>query len=351
MDFAQPEILWLLVLSPVLGALAGWVWRRRLAATAVWAARGLWDRLLSGYARPLVVLSVVFLALAVLGSVLALARPRWGQSATQVERQGVDVVFVLDTSLSMATKDVEPDRLWVAQTLVRRLVRELPDHRVALVQAEGDGVVMVPLTSDSAVMDLLLDAVFPGSLPVPGTQLAKALDRALKLFAAAGSRHQVMILVSDGEDHGTALDAAATKLATRGIVVHTVGVGTREGKPLELPGSGKGGKVLYKRDENGNVVVSRLMDATLESLASETGGLYLWATSPAVDLKPILTKVDEMDRKSFDNEVLNTREERFQWPVGLAIVALSLHLLVAPFRGTGAESRAFPPDPPRRGRP
>ncbi len=99
---------------------------------------------------------------------LALAQPRWGESEQKIERHGVDVVFVLDTSLSMATTDLPPNRLWVAQTLVRRLVQALPGHRVALVQAEGDGVVMVPLTADSAVLDLVLDAVLPGSLPTPG---------------------------------------------------------------------------------------------------------------------------------------------------------------------------------------
>lgn len=332
MEFASPHLFPLLAVSPLLGALAWWAWRRRFAATVGWAARGLWDRLLPGHSRARTAVSALLLAVAAAGVVLALSRPRWGRSEVQVERRGVDVAFVLDTSLSMATRDVEPDRLWLAQTLVRRAVRELPDHRVALVQAEGDGVVMVPLTSDGAVIDLMLDAVLPGSLPVPGTELAKALDRALGLFPAGGSRHQVMILVSDGEDHGSDLEGVTAKLAARGIAVHTIGVGTREGMPLALPALRGERKVEYKLDEAGNVVVSRLMDATLEALSRATGGVYLTATSPAVDLEPIRAKIDEMEKRAYGSELVNTREERFQWPVALAVAALSLHLLVAPFR-------------------
>lgn len=332
MDFASPQLLRLLVVVPLLGALAWWAWRRRFAATAAWAARGLWDRLLPSRSRTRTAVSAVLLALAVLGIVLALSRPRWGQSEMRVEREGVDVVFVLDTSLSMATQDVQPDRLWVAQTLVRHLVRELPDDRVALVQGEGDGVVMVPLTSDGAVIDLLLDAVLAGSLPVPGTELAKSLDRALALFPAGGSRHQVMILVSDGEDQGSDLEGVTAKLATRGIVVHAIGVGTREGMPIALPSRNGKGKVEYKLDEAGNVVVSRLRDETLEGLARATGGVYLWATSPAIDLEPIRTAIDKMEKKAHGSELVNALEERFQWPMGLAIAALALNLVIAPFR-------------------
>lgn len=343
MTWTRPDLLWFLWLGPLFGLLAGWAWRRRVAATTSWSARGLWKRLLPGYSPVRLTLLPCLFAAAIVGVLLALAQPRWGTSEIQVERQGVDVVFVLDTSLSMATRDTPPDRLWVAQTLIRRLVQGLPGHRVALVQAEGDGVVMVPLTADSAVVDLLLDAVLPGTLPLPGTELARSLERALALFPAGGSRHQVLILVSDGEDHGQGLPAITTKLKTRGIATYTIGVGTVEGKPLELPpapgsvsaGSGSarpGSPVEYKRDEEGNVVVSRLMEASLETLSRETGGVYVRATDAAAVLEPILEPIGEMDHKVLGSEDLMTLEDRFQWPLGLAIAALGLHLLISPFR-------------------
>ena len=336
MDFARPELLWLLPAAPLAGAAAWWAWRRRLAAAEAWAARGLWDRLLPGYRRGRPAASAALLAAAVLAIGVVLARPRWGSRELHVERRGVDVVFVLDTSLSMATRDVAPDRFWVAQTLVRRLVRELPGHRVALVRTEGDAEVMAPLTGDGAVIGLLLDALHPDSLPVPGTRLAPALDRALELFPAEGSKHQVVVLVSDGEDHGQGLDAAAAALRERGVVAHSIGVGTREGKPLEMPGTGRA--VEYKRDEAGQVVVSRLVEENLRQLSQATGGLYLRATSPAADVGPLVDRIHEMETRAYGSDLVSTLEERFQWPLGLAVAALFLHLAIAPFRRAGGSA-------------
>jgi len=345
MDFAHPDHLWLTIAAPAALVLAALGWRRRLAATAAWAARSLWDRLLTGHSRRRLWLWSVLLAVAVAAVAVTLARPRWGSSEQEVERRGVDVAFVLDTSLSMATRDVPPSRLWVAQTLVRRLVEAMPGNRVSLVQAEGDGVVMTPLTADAAVVDLLLDAVLPGSLPTPGTELAPALEKAIELFPEGSSKHKVVVLLSDGEDHGGALDRVAEKLEESGAVLHAVGVGTLEGKPLELPrheADGDGGAPLeYKRDQEGNVVVSRLVESTLEELARDTGGVYLRATSPAADLGRILEEIEGMEKHRYGSEVVSTLEERFQWPLALAIAALVLQALVPPFRSprSGEEGR------------
>lgn len=337
MDFAAPNLLWLLLATPVAALVAWLCWRRRLAATAAWAARGLWGRLMPSYRPRRLLASTVLLAVAILGAGLALARPRWGSSEQQIERQGVDVVFVLDTSLSMATRDVEPNRLWVAQTLIRRLAASLPGNRLALVQAEGDGVVMAPLTLDDTVIDLLLDAVQPGSLPTPGTELAPALDRALELFPEGGEKHRVMVLVSDGEDHGSDLRRETEKLREAGVVVHAIGVGTPQGKPLELPQQDPRAPVQYKEDEEGNVVVSRLMEDTLESLSRTTGGLYLRATSAAANAGEIATRIQEMEKQSYGAEAVSLLAERFQWPTALALSALMLHLLIAPFSGLRKE--------------
>ncbi len=331
MDFAETKLLWMLLAAPVVSGLVWLAWRRRMTATARWASRGLWDRLLPGHRPRRMVISGLLLGLTVAGATLALTRPRWGTGEQQVERQGVDVVFVLDTSLSMATRDVQPSRMWIAQTLLRDLIQRLPSHRTALVQAEGDGVVMVPLTVDSAAIGLLLDAVQPGTLPTPGTELAKALELALGLFPDDGDKHRVMVLISDGEDHGSAMRQVATRLEEAGIMVHTVGVGTPEGKPLELPNLAAGQALTYKKDEDGNVVVSRLQEETLESLSRTTGGIYLRATSAALDTDAIVSRIEAMESKSFGSETISALEEQFQWPVAIAILALAAHLALPVF--------------------
>ena len=333
MDLAVPALVWLALAAPLAAAAAALLWRRRLAADAAWAARGLWDRLFAGYSRRRLALSVLLLAVAVAGTALALARPRWGSEQREVERRGVDVVFVLDSSLSMSARDVVPSRLAVAETVVRALVHAMPGNRVALVQAEGSGVVLTPLTLDGAVIDLLLDAVEPGSLPQPGTELAPALGTALDLFAETGPEHRVMVLVTDGEDHGGHLDAVVERLRREGVVLVAVGVGTRHGAPIPLPVSPeRRQRDGFKRDDAGEVVISRLDEGKLETIASETGGVYVRAVSAAVDLAPVVERIGEMTTRRLEADTVSTLEERFQWPLAAAAAALLAHLALGPFR-------------------
>lgn len=335
--FAEPRLLWLALLAPLAAAAAAALWRRRLAADAAWASRALWDRLFASYRPRRLALSVAALALAVLGTAGALARPRWGSEQRKVERKGVDLVFLLDSSLSMAADDVAPSRLFVAKALVRRLTEALPGSRVGLVQAEGVGQVLAPLTVDAAVVDLLLDTIAPASLPVPGTELAPGLETALRLYGEEEGKHRVLVLLSDGEDHGGGLAGLTERLRGEGIVVCAVGVGTPEGSTLRLPGGG------LKRDADGRLVVSRLHEEALEDLARATGGLYLRAASAAVDLAPVLRRIERMEKRTLEADFLSTREERFQWPLAVAVAALLVHLAVSPFAAAvSARTTALP---------
>lgn len=327
MSFAERDLLWLLPAAPATAALAGWFWRRRLAATRRWVSPGLWERLRFVYRPRRMVTSLLLLLLAVAGTALALAQPRWGASQELVERQGVDVVFVLDSSLSMGAADVPPSRLYVAQALIRSLVGQLPGNRVALVQAEGEGVVMAPLTIDSAVIDLLLDTVSPGSLPTPGTALAHALALARELFPQESEKHRVMILLSDGEDHEGGLDRAIEATSEAGIVVHVLGVGTLRGGPIPLPA---GGPNELKRDASGEVVITRLVEEPLGRLADATGGVYLHVTGGGSGLAPVIHAIDSMETRRFEGSVVTSMEDRFQWPIGLAAAALAGFLTLGP---------------------
>lgn len=329
--FGEPRLLWLVLLAPLAAGVAALLWRRRLAASTAWAARGLWGRLLPSYRQPRLAISVLLLAVAVGGTALALAQPRWGLAEQEVERRGADVVFVLDSSLSMGARDLPPNRLFVAETLVRRLIEEMPQNRVALVQMEGVAEVLSPLTLDGSVIALLLDAVEPGSLDRPGTLLEPALATAAELFLPSGDTHRVVVLISDGEHHGGDVAAAGERLAEARVVVHPLGVGTLEGAPVPLPGSDSRSS-SYKRDENGETVVSRLGEGLLEGLARTTGGVYLRVTGAAVDLEPVIRRIRDLEDGTVGRERVEVRQERFQWPLAAAALALCAHLALGAFR-------------------
>jgi tetratricopeptide (TPR) repeat protein len=331
MSFAEPRLLWLLALAPAAAAAAAWLWRRRLAADAAWASRGLWDRLLPAYSPRRLALAVATLALAVLGASLALARPRWGGGEQTVERRGVDVVFLVDSSLSMGAEDVAPSRLFVAKSLVRRMTRAMPGNRVGLVQMEGSGVILAPLTLDGAVLDMLLDTIDPGSLPTPGTELAPGIETAIRLFGEVSEKHRALVLLSDGEDHGGGLAAQIANLKEHGVVVHSLGIGTPDGARVPIPGTG-----THKRERDGSFVVSRLHEDVLAEIAGETGGSYLRVASAAVDPAPVLREIDRMEKRTLESQTVSTLEERFQWPLALAALALLVHLAVGPFAASPA---------------
>jgi len=332
--FARPDLLWLLLAAPLAAGVALWLWRRRISALSAWASESLWPRLSIELGRRRIAISVAALALAVLAATATLTEPRWGTVEETVEREGVDVVFVLDSSLSMAADDVKPDRMTVARNLIRRLAHDLPGHRVALVQAEGEGLVLAPLTVDSAVIDLLLDTIGPASLPIPGTLIRPALERAVALFPQDNQKHRVIILVSDGEDHGKQTDEVVTLLKDSGAMVFALGVGSPQGSPIRMPGSD-----AYKLDGEGRVVVTKLNEDLLEHLARETDGLYLRASGLGVELAPVVDAINGMERRSIDGQVLSTLAQRFQWPLGAAVLALCLHLGVAPLRAARGELR------------
>ena len=329
MSLADPRLAWLSLLAPLLLLLAGWTWRRRLRAAEGWTSRGLWDRLLPGY-RPLRIFAVVMLlSLAVLGTAMALARPRWGTVEEEVERRGIDVVLLLDTSLSMSATDVAPDRLTVAKLLLRQLVGELAGHRLGLVQNEGEGEVLAPLTLDRAVVDLLLDSVTPASLPTPGTRLSRGLARGLELFPAEQEgASRVLVVVSDGEDHGEDWQPQLRRLEQAGVVVHAIAVGTAEGSLLPLPGTTVG----YKLDESGRPVMSQLQPEVLERLTETTGGVLVTAERAGVSVRPIADAVAKLEARSLGKEKIRQQQERFQWFLGAAVAALALALAVSPVR-------------------
>jgi Ca-activated chloride channel family protein len=336
MRFAFPSFLWLALLAPVAAVAAAWLWRRRLAADAAWASRGLWNRLLPAFAPRRLTLSVAALAVAILGTSLALARPRWGRESQKVERQGIDVVFLVDSSLSMGAQDVSPSRLFVAKSVVRRMVEAMPGNRVGLVQTEGDGVVLAPLTLDGGVIDLLLDTIDPGSLPVPGTELATGLETALRLFGKGGGKHRALVILSDGEDHGGGLDGEVARLREESVVVFAVGIGTPDGAPVPVAGD----SVEVKRNADGSLVVSQLREDVLKRLAGATGGAYLHATSAATAPTPLLRRIDRLEKRAMESHSLSTQEERFQWPLALAAAALLLYLAVGPFASEAGGERA-----------
>ena len=335
MVFAEPLWLFALLALPVLAVLEAWAARRDQARVARLVARPLWSRVLERRSprwRP-VRLGLVLLGAS--GLVLALARPQWGIVREKVEREGVDVVLALDTSGSMATPDVPPNRFFLARAALSSLVARLEGDRFGLLAFEGEAYPLVPLTLDADAIGLFLETVEPGIVPAPGTSLGVGLGRGLSMFVDKERHNRVMVLVSDGEDLEGEVEEAVGKAKEAGVVVHTVGVGTEAGQPV--PDFDREGRSIgFKKDQEGGAVVSRLNAATLEAIARGTGGRFFRITPADTSLSALAAAIEGLEQKTLAREFSYRRKERFQVPLaaGLGAIAAALLLPLPRFRAS-----------------
>jgi len=337
--FDSPTWLFALLALPLVAALEAWLTRRDRDRLARIVARPLWDRVVRRPDERWRLARLALLLLGVAGLVVALARPQWGIVRERVEREGVDVVLVLDTSGSMATPDVSPSRFFLARQSLLQLMSRLEGDRFALVAFEGEAYPLVPLTLDADAVGLFLETVEPGIVPAPGTSLGTGLAKGLDAFVDQERRNKVLVLVSDGENLEGEVDQAVRRARETGVVVHTVAVGTEAGQPVpELDAQGR--QTGYKRDASGQPVVSRVDTATLETIARGTGGQAFRLTAADTSLSALASVIEGMERRTLAREWSYRRRERFQAPLALGLACLAAGLLVPPPRLRRAQAEA-----------
>ncbi|MEO8841260.1 MAG: VWA domain-containing protein [Kofleriaceae bacterium] len=258
---------------------------------------------------------------------IALARPQSGYRWEATPQRGIDLMFAVDTSKSMRAADLAPDRLTRAKLAVADLVRTFDTARVGLIAFAGDAFVQAPMTADRAVFLEALDALDVDTIPTPGTDLASAIRAASQAMKSEPDHAKVLVLLSDGEDlAGSALDAARAA-GKDGLVIYTVGVGSRQGALIEIP-DGKGGKELV-RDEAGQPVHSHLDETMLASIARTTGGEYraLGADGRGLDQLYAIARA-RLPQQTTAGTQHKVYAERFQVPLALAIGCLLVGLAI-----------------------
>ena len=261
--------------------------------------------------------------------VTALARPQSGAKLTEHERTGVELMLVVDVSNSMLAEDLHPNRLESTRMAVGRLMNDLGQNRVGIVVFAGEAYVLLPITSDLVTARTFAGRLSPGMVVEQGTAMGAAIELAANSFSSASEGSRVMIVISDGENHEDDPLEAAMLAAGRGIVIHTIGIGTPEGSPIMLDGD-------YIRDENGQIVVSKLDEAMLQRVALATGGAYVRATNRSLGLAEIVEMVNNTESATFRAMVFDEWDEYFRW---LLIVALAL--LLAEMLMLDRKSRIF----------
>jgi Ca-activated chloride channel family protein len=327
MELTASAWLWALAVVPAILLLEALVLRRDRERTATFVARALWPKVLRRPADAWRWVRLGLIALGTVGIVAALAGPRWGIVRERLERSGVDVVLVLDTSGSMGCDDLQPSRFFLAKAALSSLLDRLDGDRIALVAFEGEAYTLVPLTLDADAVGLFLDSMETGTVPTPGTSLGAGLTRAMDAFVDRGRANKAMVVVSDGEDLEGDVGAAVKRARDSGVVIHTVCVGTQKGSPVpEIDSSGA--RAGFKKQEDGSVVVSHAHPETLAEIARAAGGQAILLSSADTSLWQIASAIQAMERTSATREFSYRRKERYQWPLAVGLVCIALALAV-----------------------
>ena len=325
MRFAVPMeqlVVWLLA-APVAAAitLSAVALARRRRAREAFAELPLMDRLAPGASmrRERVRTALIVVGVGFLG--LAAGRPQIGTWMGVAKRTGVDLLLAIDVSESMRARDLKPDRLEKARREAFSLIQLLDGDRVGVITFAGSAFVQCPLTLDYGAATMLLSAVETGTLPRPGTALGEAIRAGVNALSTQPDRSKVLVVMTDGEDHGSEPLEAASEAAEAGVVIYTIGLGSTSGEPIPVePGQGTG----YKRDNQGQIIMSRLDESTLIDVAAVTGGRYFRATDNERELVAIEEAISGMQQGELESKMMAYYEERFQFPLALSLAFVLL---------------------------
>ncbi len=314
--FANIEILWLLVTIPVFVAAYIAYTRHKRRQLEAFGDAELMESLMpnASRVRPTVKFSIVMVALTLL--IFAAARPQFGQSERTEKRQGIEAIVALDISNSMLAEDVAPNRLDRAKQMLSKLMDNMSNDKVGLVVFAGDAFVQLPITCDYVSAKMFLNSIKPELIKTQGTAIGQALSTSIRCFGEQSDASRAIILITDGENHEDDAVAVAKRAKEEGIQVLVVGIGKPEGSPLPIPGTNN-----FRKDRNGNVVVSKLNEEMCREIAQAGGGIYVRCDNSNTATKAIQKELNKLATQEIETQVFTDYNEQFQ---SFALIALLL---------------------------
>jgi len=340
MSFGAPEWLWGLLLIPLLIALFVRAERRGHRRLQEFVSARLLPQLAATVNRPRRITRFGFQLLGLALALVSLAQPRWGYTFEDVKRKGLDLLIAVDTSRSMLSNDVQPNRLDRVKLAVQDLINELQGDRVGLIAFAGRAFLQAPLTIDyDAVVEAIND-LDTKTIPEGGTNISSAITLATQSFGKSATGNRALIIFTDGEELSGDAVKTAKEAADAGVRIFTVGVGTPQGSLI--PVTGDDGQTAFVKDSAGQVVKSKLDDKRLREIAEATGGFYVHLESGLRTMQQVQNEgLAKMQAAEMDVRLSRRPIERYEWPLSAALLALALSILI-PERKRARERRYVP---------
>ena len=319
--FANGEYLYLLTLIPLLVVVLMFVAHRRKRLLQRFGNTAIVKELIPDFSKSRMRLKALLYLSALTLLIFAAARPQLGSKLREVKAEGVEMMLVVDVSNSMLAEDFEPNRLERTKYAINKLFEGLQQERVGLVAFAGEPKVQLPITSDYRMAQAFAKRLSPNLVAEQGTDGGKARELARLSCSSQSERSRVIVLITDGENHEADAVAVARKAAEMGIRIYTIGIGTPEGAPIEIDGE-------FVKDENDEMVVSKLNEKMLEEIASLTEAAYVRASKQSIGLEEIVKSINEMERSELTTVKYEEYNEQYQYLVAVALALLLMDILV-----------------------
>lgn len=325
--FAHPEYLYALAALPVIFILFLLMvqWKKR--ARRKLGEQILIDRLSFAHSRNKQVLKLILSLTALALIIIACANPQIGTRLEEVKREGVDIIIALDVSNSMKAEDIRPNRLERSKQAISRLLDGLENDRIGMIVFAGQAYVQLPITSDYAAAKLFLQSIETDIIPTQGTCIGCAIDLAETSFTGNDNKHKALIIITDGENHEEDAVEAAKKSNEKGIVIHTIGMGSVDGAPIPIFRNGI--QVDFQKDNEGKTVITKLETLTLERIAAEGKGIFIQASNSDDGLASIFNQISKMEKKSFGTKQFTGFEDRFQYFLAAGLLLLLIEFVIS----------------------
>lgn len=269
-------------------------------------------------------LKFTFMLLALAALILGLVNPKIGTKMETVKREGIDIVFAVDVSKSMLAEDVAPSRLEKSKQLVSQIINQLGSDRIGIVAYAANAFPVLPITTDYSVAKMFLQSMNTDMVSSTGTSLDEAIKLSETYFDKKSKTNKLLIMISDGEDHGEGAQEAAEEARKFGLKIITIGVGTEKGGPIPLKSNGV--VESFKRDNNDEVVITKLNQESLREIAKATQGGYIYGGNTKEVLEYVKKALDNIEKTEFEATQMADYQSQFQWFLGFGFALLFLDI-------------------------
>ncbi len=258
--------------------------------------------------------------------IIGIVNPQVGTKLEEVKRKGADLMICLDVSNSMKAEDLLPNRLEKAKQAISKLINKLEGDRLGIIVFGGEAYVQLPITTDYSAAKLFLESINTDMIPTQGTAIGTAIDLALESFGKDEGKNKAIVIITDGENHEDDAIKSAELAAEKGIAIHTIGMGSADGAPIPVYKNNV--RESFRKDKDGNTVVTKLNEQALQEIAAAGNGIYVRASNSDAGLNSVLDEVSKLEKKQFESKMYSDYEDRFQWFVAAALVLLLVELFL-----------------------